>query len=56
MRAIFHFEIDSKDLLFHPVYTLRGYPNRRDNKQRYDPFDWEGLPLGNDKPIANTLF
>ena len=57
MRAIFHFEIDPKDLLFHPVYTLRGYPNRPDDKHRYEPFDWEGLPpLGNDKPVDNTLF
>lgn len=57
MAAIFHYEIPAQDLAYHPVYTLRGYPERPDGQQRFDPFQWDGLPpLGNDKPIENTLF
>jgi len=57
MHAIFHYEINPNDLIYHPVYTLRGYPNRPDNKHRYDPFKWDGLPpLGKDMPVENTLF
>lgn len=57
MMPILNFEIAEKDLSYHPVYTLRGYPNRPDDGHRYDTFDWDGLPpLGTDKPIENTLF
>lgn len=57
MLPIFNFEMSGKDLIYHPVYTLRGYPNRPDDKARYEEFKWEGLPaLGNDTPKENTLF
>lgn len=49
MDSVFSFEMPEKDLTYYPVYTLRGYPERPDNKHRYEPFRWEGLPpLGND--------
>lgn len=57
MAPIFHFEMPSAQLTYHPVYTLRGYPTRPDQKHRYEPFKWEGLPeLGNDTPNNNSLF
>jgi len=56
MLPIFNFEMPSLGLEFYPVYTLRGYPNRPDEKRRFEPFEWEGLPqLGSDDP-QQTLF
>lgn len=53
MQPIFHFEMPNDQLIYHPVYTLRGYPERPDHKHRYDAFQWEGLPeLGNDTPTS----
>lgn len=51
MAPIIHYEIPSDQLLYHPVYTLRGYPERPDHKHRYEAYDWPGLPpLGDDNP------
>ena len=59
MPEIFNFQFPEQKLLFYPVYTLRGYPERPDGKHRYEPFDWNGLPpLGTDDPnaVQATLF
>ncbi|WP_164112021.1 MULTISPECIES: SOS response-associated peptidase [Sphingobacterium] len=57
MQPIFHYEIPTAQLLYHPVYTLRGYPARPDGKHRYEAYDWPGLPvLGNDIPDDKSLF
>jgi putative SOS response-associated peptidase YedK len=59
MASIIDFRMPEDNLLYYPVYTLRGYPERPDGKHRYDKFDWEGLPpLGNDNPksLQSSLF
>lgn len=59
MPGIFEFQYPEEQMIYYPVYTLRGYPERPDGKHRYEAFDWNGLPpLGNDDPngIQATLF
>lgn len=59
MEIIVGFEAAPEDLEHHPVYTLRGYPERPDGRHRYEPFTWDGLPpLGNDdgKSVQGSLF
>lgn len=51
------YEIPDDMLTAHPVYTLRGYPERPDGKHRYEPYDWNELPpLGHDSLNILSLF
>lgn len=57
IMQVISFEIAEEDLEYHPVYTLRGYPDRPDDKKRFEEYTWEGLPpLGDDTPKEQTLF
>lgn len=57
MSEIINYNMKSENLDVHPVFTLRGYPDRPDGKKRYDKYNWPGLPeLGNDDPKENLLF
>ena len=57
IAQVIAFEMPSSMLEVHPVYTLRGHPERPDGKERYEAYNWEGLPeLGQDSPLNPTLF
>ena len=52
-----NYELPSAELTATPVYTIRSRDPRPDGKMKHERFDWPGLPaLGNDAPLANTLF
>ncbi|HEU0111635.1 MAG TPA: SOS response-associated peptidase family protein [Flavisolibacter sp.] len=49
IQEILDYEMPSKELLYHPVYTIRSAKERPDGKSKLEPFDWPGLPpLGNE--------
>jgi putative SOS response-associated peptidase YedK len=54
-QHILQYEIPSEDLLYYPVNTIRTSKPRNDNKEKDEPFDWDGKvpPLGTlDPPLA----
>ncbi|MEN5085106.1 hypothetical protein ABE426_01415 [Sphingobacterium faecium] len=54
---IFNYEISDQERDYYPVFTLRGYPNRRDGNHCYEPYQWSDLPpLGQNGPMQQSLF
>jgi putative SOS response-associated peptidase YedK len=43
-QEILDFEMPAEQLLYHPVYTIRGNSPRPDNKPKNEPWAWEKLP------------
>ena len=56
MEQLLGYEMPPAELSYHPVYTIRTTRPRPDGKEKFEPFDWPGLPpLGKDS-IEQTLF
>jgi len=52
MMEFLEYEIPSEELNVTPVYTIRTTKERPDGKEKYEKFNWPGLPeLGNDEPM-----
>lgn len=50
-KAILDFELDSDELEYHPVFTIRGRTPRADNQPKMAAWQWEKLPaLGEMNP------
>ena len=50
MKEMLAYEIPSEELQAEPVYTIRTTKSRPDEKEKYERFDWPGLPpLGIDE-------
>ena len=43
-KAILNFEMPSEELVYTPVYTIRGRTPRPDNKLKTEAWEWEKLP------------
>lgn len=58
IKEILDYEIPAEELEAWPVFTIRSQKPRPDNKEKYEPFHWPGLPeLGIDEaPAPKTLF
>ena len=59
MKELLSYQIDSADLEAWPVYTIRSQKERPDNKEKFELYEWPGLPeLGNDEaaPPQRSLF
>jgi putative SOS response-associated peptidase YedK len=55
MRKILDYEMPAEDIVYIPVYTIRGTKPRPDEKMKNEPFDWPGLPpLGTDDGRLQT--
>ena len=56
MQEIFHFEMPSEQMEYHPVFTIRTTKDRPDGQDKLDVYQWENLPpLGVDT-TTQTLF
>lgn len=54
---ILAYEMLAEDLDYCTVYTIVGTGYRPDDKAKYEPWEWQGLPpLGQDAIAQNTLF
>ncbi|HTI92660.1 MAG TPA: SOS response-associated peptidase family protein [Puia sp.] len=55
---ILSYELPADQLIYEPVFSIRGRSPRPDGKPKYAPFSYEGLPpLGNDEgQIQKALF
>lgn len=52
IKEMLSFQITSEELEAWPVFTIRSAKERPDNKEKFEIYDWPGLPeLGNDEPI-----
>ncbi len=59
IQDILNYQIPSESLEAWPVFTIRSPKERPDGKQKYEPFEWPGLPkLGDDEPqeLQKSLF
>lgn len=51
LRELLSFQIDSAELEAWPVFTIRSNKERTDAKEKYEYYEWPGIPeLGNDEP------
>lgn len=56
MEQLLGYEMPQAELSYYPVYTIRTTRPRPDGKEKFEPFDWPGLPpLGKDS-MEQTLF
>ncbi len=52
IKEILSFEITSDELEAWPVFTIRSDKQRPDNREKFEHFNWPGLPdLGSDEPL-----
>lgn len=52
IKEILSFEITSEELEAWPVFTIRSDKQRPDSKEKFEMYNWQGLPeLGNDEPL-----
>ncbi|MBS1751894.1 MAG: SOS response-associated peptidase family protein [Bacteroidetes bacterium] len=52
LKEILSYKIESDELETWPVFTIRSGKQRPDHKEKFEFFQWQGLPeLGNDDPL-----
>ena len=57
LMPVLQYEMPSDLLHAYPVYSLRGFVQRPDKLQAFDPYCWPGLPaLGDRQAVQGTLF
>ena len=58
MESLLAFEMPSDQIVYNPVFSIRGRSPRPDGKPKNEPYDYPNLPgLGqNDGPLQKTLF
>lgn len=55
MNEVFDYELPSKMMDYHSVFTIRGNSERPDGKSKTDEYKWPGLPpLGAD--VQGSMF
>lgn len=52
IQSVLDYALPAEELDYWPVHTIRGPKERPDQKKKYEPYNWPGLPaLGNDNPV-----